>query len=275
VYLIQWLLDAARSSPAKPLKRIAHPSTRALEILPRQRRLSHDKRSIFPIHSSTLHHSDSFRLTLSAFDQEFYLHLRPNDNLVHPSARINYYSVGLDGRSILTHSEPLKRESVKAYWGEVIPAYASPLRMREDAAGVIPRPAGHPELGWARIMVHHQGDTAQGVAPVFEGAFSVNGVVHHVMTTDNYLRSKHTLDPEIHTLAGHDSPLVIWRDSDVMTDHEGVHSCSHDSLPYNTDPLRNPLLRAPPVSTWYDPLRLLADPFPKRDDISGVGMSTK
>lgn len=282
-------LLSAHSPPAKPLRRIAHPSTHALEILPRHKRLPHSKRSISPLHSTTLHHTDSFRLILSAFDQKFYLHLRPNDNLIHPSARINYYSVGANGRSVLTHSLPLERESVKAYWGEVIPSHASPSRMREDTAGVIPRPAGHSELGWARIMVHHQGDSAQGVAPVFEGAFSVNGVVHHVMTTENYLRNKHALDPEINALDNTDSSLVIWRDSDVMNFHEeedihsGVsgslsphpHSCGHDSLPFNTDPLRNPLLRAPTVSPWYDPLHLLDDPFSKRDDIIGGGMGTK
>jgi hypothetical protein len=274
----------ARSPPARPLKRIEHPSTHALEILPRHPRLANDKRS------PALQHSDSFRLTISAFDQKFHLHLRPNDHLIHPAARINYYTAGPNGQSILTHTEPLLRESVKAYWGEVVPIHMSSSRMREDVAGVINRPAA--DLGWARIMVHNQGDVDEGIAPIFEGAFSVNGIVHHISTKDNYLRTKHPLDPP---LDQPDTSLVIWRDIDVVNAHEEdtLHhrvgldtdlrpptpqTCGHDSLPYNTDPLWNPLLQKTPLTPWLDPLDFILGPFndvAKRDDVAGSGASTK
>ena len=241
-------------SPApRLLKRIAHPSTLSLEILPRQLKLPsptspYSKRSTPS--PTTLRYDDSFRLVISAFDDTFHLHLRPNDHLVHPAARITYYSTDSNGHPYPSRSEPLLRESVKAYWGEVIAANHSSTRMREDTAGVVHTP--HPSvLGWARIMVHQQGDMESGIPPDYEGAFSVKGVIYHIMTKDNYLRTKYELDPDIsqplhfHTS---DSSLVIWREIDVMTPEEHriankgasgmgspvtAHSCGHDRLSYN------------------------------------------
>jgi hypothetical protein len=182
--------------------------------------------------------------------------MRPNDHLIHPAARINYYSRLPDGREVLNRTIPLLRESVLAYWGEVIAEYHSPARMLEDTAGVIPRP--HPaNLGWARLIVHHQGNVENGIPPIFEGAFSVENEIYHLTTKENYLRNKHSFDPPIETI---NSLLVIWRESDVMTPEEehfvktGHHptekvsipeSCGHDRLEYNS-PSQNPILNRPP-----------------------------
>ncbi|KAI0344240.1 hypothetical protein BDW22DRAFT_1355581 [Trametopsis cervina] len=286
----------ASSAPPRPLKRIAQASPLALEILPRRPLASGSfgKRS-YALNSPVLQHTDTFRLRLSAFGDTFNLHLRPNEHLIHPAARIHYYKTGSDGQAVLSHTEPLLQESVKAYWGEVIPEEISTDRMREDAAGVYPRPSGKSELGWARIVVHHQGDVSEGSPPSFEGAFSVNGIVHHVMTKDNYFRNKHDMDPHAVLDDDADSGLVIFRDSDVMTHDEyrsalkglkvdvepvpAARTCAHDHLDFNTDPRLNPVLRKPPpMSPWYDPLGLLPPPFArsngshsKRDDVMGGG----
>ncbi|KAJ7480067.1 zinc metalloprotease, partial [Mycena galericulata] len=276
------------------LKRLANPSTLALEILPRRQHSSptsspFSKRETFMPRSTTLRYDDSFRLTIAAFDETFHLHLRPNDHLIHPAARINYYTTAPDGTSYISRTKPLLRESVKAYWGEVIHADHSLTRMREDTVGIVPSP--HPaELGWARIMVHHQGDIDQGIAPVFEGAFTAKGVVYHISTKDNYLRHKRPLDAEIaEPLDIVDSALVIWRDSDTMSAAEehlaqtGEHlnapapqTCGHDRLSFNTDPAQNPILQKPAVSSpWFDsPINLLGNFSAKRDDVVGTQMST-
>lgn len=276
------------------MKRLSHPRTLSLEILPRRPSAAgtYDKRS-YPLDSPELRHDDTFRLRLSAFGDTFHLHLRPNEHLIHPAARISYYTTDADGRSVLDRTEPLLPQSVKAYWGEVVEEDASEGRMREDAAGVWPRPAGKFERGWARIVVHHQGDPAAGLPPSFEGAFSVDGVVHHVMTQDNYLRTKLTLDP--HILSDDpDSSLVIFRDSDVMTPYEyrvvgsaldtsfadpPSRTCAHDKLDFNTNPLVNPVLRRPPpVTPWYDPFHFLRNAnstLARRDDVAGGGYTTK
>ena len=283
---------AALSAPARPVKRVAHPSTLSIDILPRRASTpyGYGKRS-FPLDSPVLRHTDSFRLTLTAFEETFYLHLRPNDHLIHPAARIQYYKNGPDGQRVLSHTAPLLRESVKAYWGEVIPSHMSTDRLREDTAGVIPRPSGRYELGWARITVYDQGDETAGRPPVFEGAFSVDGVVHHVQTKENYLRNKHNLDPHITLAEEHpDVNLVIWRDSDVMNRHEHAkaldvplgsavpagETCGHDHMTFNTDPLQNNAIRRPPPplnQPWYDALGLLpTSNLSRRDDVAGGGM---
>ncbi|KAF4572473.1 hypothetical protein EYR36_006978 [Pleurotus pulmonarius] len=166
--------------------------------------------------------------------------------------------------------------------------------MREDAAKVAHSTL--PTLGWARIVVHHQGDVVKGVAPIFEGAFSVKGDVHHIMTKDNYLRTKHQLDPQIvHEIDGYgvDSSLVIWRDSDAMTPQEeklvasGVkltvgepaarpQSCAHDSLPYNADVMGTFGQKPLTSPSWYETLGFgLGDDLARRDDVVGSGMDSK
>ncbi|TFK57701.1 hypothetical protein OE88DRAFT_1709856 [Heliocybe sulcata] len=291
VFIIYAVAVSASFGPARPLKRITNPSTLALEILPR-RPNAHEPRSTTS-RSPILRHSDTFRLTLSAFDHTYHLHLRPNDHLIHPAARVNYYHTTTDGRTVLDHTEPLLREAVKVYWGEVVPEEESPSRMREDAAGALPRPSQQRTLGWARIIVHDQGDIKKGTPPVYEGAFSVQGQIHHIMTKDNYLRHKHEFDSPITALQDEpDSPLVVFRDSDEMTHLEehvlrtGVvieeselppppRTCGHDSLPYNTDPRLNPSLRQDDTSPWYDPLGVF-NPFAlsKRDDVAGGTTTT-
>lgn len=290
----------ASSTSPRPLKRIAHPEVFSIEILPRSQTDNYNlfNRRSHLLDSLDLLHSDSFRLTLSAFGETFYLHLRPNDHLIHPAARINYFSTTPDGHTVLTRTEPLLRESVRAYYGDVIPAHLSSERLRLDAARVVPDTRS--SLGWARIMVHQQGDPNTGTPPVFEGAFTVDGVTHHISTSDNYLRNKQQLDPEIVDLTHLDAGLVIWRDSDVLPHHEEEAlrlkhrlppkvsafdrppSCAHDSLAYNTDPYENPALRRPqPTSSWYDTFNML-DAYSiapnvssyKRDDVAGDGMNT-
>lgn len=165
--------------------------------------------------------------------------------------------------------------------------------MREDAARIVPDQTHPAHLGWARIMVHHQGDADAGIAPEFEGAFSVGGDIYHIMTKHNYLRTKHELDVDHIEVAdeGLDSNLVIWRESDTMSPGEVIgkaggktegvvgHGCGHDRLDYNKDPLQNPILRqpSPSVSRWYDnPFGLFNNgTLAPRDDVPSNGMTNK
>jgi hypothetical protein len=283
----------AHSVKPRALKRLSHPSTLALEIVPRQpsRSPTQYKRTKLSTRSNTLQYDDTFRLTLSAFGDTFYLHLRPNHDLIHPNARVNFYHAPTKtGHSQLYYSEPLLRESVKAYWGEVVHPDHSTTRMEEDMVGVLTRPSrSRFELGWARIMMHHQGDMDAGVAPIFEGAFTVNGITYNVVTRQNYLRHKHPFDPVFPLADELDQGLVIWRDLDVMSEveeqalHRGAsmdssalparpRTCGHDSLQYNIDPRLNPALQKPFSS--YDTFGLL-NPILGRNDIAGSGSGDK
>jgi hypothetical protein len=248
-----------------------------------------------------LRHSDSFRLTFVAFGDTFRLHLRPNTHLLHPDAHVNYYRPGPDGAAVRYASKPLRPEDVRAYEGEVVLADHSEYRMREDAAGLVRYEAGPGAIGWARVMVHHQGDAATGAAPVFEGAFSHHGVVHHVHTRANYLRNRRDLDPHLSVDESGDGHLVIWRESDLMSRDDELSaaltgpaitppvktsSCAHDNLHYNTDPTLNFALRRRMVpaadigSLWYDPFKAaqIAQPVnvsKRADDTAGSNTTNK
>lgn len=175
---------------------------------------------------------------------------------------------------MLERVEPLRRESFLVFGGEVIHEESTSQKIYEDVAGGIrhpphsPNSAGH--RGWARIMVLDGGDPITGRSPVFEGAFSVDGVIHHVLTLDNYLRSKYAGDPE----PIENSEMVIFRDSDIMSRLEAEHArtgipieeipkqrnpqtCAHDRLSYNVHK-SNPILQygasidLPRQRNWYD-----------------------
>jgi hypothetical protein len=267
-------VSSAYSAPPRLLTSIAHPSTLALEILPRKQPLHIYERNSFSLLSPDLRHDDTFRLILAAYDETFHLHLRPNDDLIHPAARVNYYHTPPGGKPEILRSEPLLRESVKAYWGEVIDAAYSPARLREDAAGVVPRLTGEAVLGWARIVVHHQGHSDAGIPPVFEGTFTVRGVTHNVMTRDNYLRHRLPGEPDLAPASVNpDAILVIWRDSNVTEEQDAEpRTCAYDSLPYNTDPLLNSaLLKLSTNISRFDPFLGIFGPLQRRDDVAGGG----
>lgn len=122
----------------------------------------------------------------------------------------------------------------------------------------------------------------------------MKGVVHHVMTKDNYLRNKHHMDPQL-LFDDMDSSLVIFRDSDIMS-HQEYHaaqgldsgpipippqSCGHDRLSYNTNPYENAALRRPAsAAPWYDPFGFLDTrdsngTLVRRDDVAGGGIGSK
>ena len=273
----------ASSPRPRPLKRLAHPDSIDLDILPRRppldKRLAARDSALVAIDTDPrLKHSDSIRISIDAFEDTFHLHLSPNNDLLHPNAHIKYFKTAPDGSgSFLDRIEPIHRESLYIFGGKVIHDDFTEAALVEDGVGGIWRPNGvraPGERGWARITVHDDGDPSQGRPPIFEGAFSVDGVIHHVTTKSNYLSTKLALDPDPHPLD--DTDLVIFRDSDIASIEEedfmttgkslsGTRksrppsSCSHDRLAYNFAK-SNPVLQAAfdqyPKETWVDPFDL-------------------
>jgi hypothetical protein len=249
-------------------------------------------------------HTDTIRITVHALSDVFHLHLRPNEDLIHPAASISHYRTTTVG-SVVEKVEPLRREQFLVFGGEVVDDDHTDVRLDEDFAGGIrrpqhaPSPKGH--RGWARIMVLGGGEDDE--YPLFEGAFSVDGIIHHVLTKDNYLRTMLPGDPEPDA----DEELVIFRDIDVMSHIEaesmrtGIpmaqlrgrrrpQMCAHDRLGYNVDKM-NPVLRygaglyQPSRGGWFDPLGFLSSSegdiydqgFQKRqgDIVGGANSSSK
>ena len=297
--------SAASSPRPRPLKRLAHPDAVNLKILPRKapldRRLAVRDTALVAVDTDPrLKHSDSIRISINAFADTFHLHLTPNDDLLHPDAHIKYFKTAPDGSgSVLDRIEPIHRESVHIFGGKVIHDQFTQDALLEDDAGGIWRPNGvraPGERGWARITVHDGGDPTIGRPPVFEGAFSVDGVIHHVTTKVNYLATKLALDPDPHPLD--ETDLVIFRDSDIASIEEEDFmstgkpltetrktrpptSCSHDRLAHNVAK-SHPVLRAgldqSPQETWVDPFGLNEHNrgknmslLPRQGDINNAG----
>ena len=291
-------VSTAHNSATRLLKRVANPSTISLEIVPRRASsdpLLHAKRHRSLI-SPILRYDDSIRLTLSAFDETFYLHLRPTENLIHPNAQIHYYTHDADGNQVLSETKPLLREDVKAFSGEVVAEEYTMTRMREDAAHVIHRPHSA-DLGWARIIIHDQGDSNVGRPPTFEGSFEHQDVIYHITTHENYLRHRKPLEPlPSAAVIGDDGHLVIWKETDLMTGEEELvarfghldvdavptpegHSCGHDDLAFNK-PSQNPFLLPRVDKSWLSHLLLTGSEraaLQKRQDVrtGSDGMGVK
>lgn len=95
----------------------------------------------------TLEHDDSFRLTLNAYNQTFYLHLEPNSDLFHPKAVIHHTADGSEQR--------IEQEKILVYKGHVVRSFEMDNRWMQEKAGVLEFDATTTQLGWARILVRH------------------------------------------------------------------------------------------------------------------------
>lgn len=278
ILYVQFHLVLGSSHRPPPLKRVAPVEqsfvqiTRRSSPYPERRDLDFEDDDYDD--DRRVRHTDSIRITLHALGDKFHLHLRPNDDLIHPAASVKHFRHTHSG-SVVDRVEPLRREKFLVFGGEVVDDKFTDGRLDEDFAGGIQRPHnGDGHRGWARIMVLSGGEDSESL--LFEGAFSVNGVIHHVLTKENYLRTMLPGDPE----PDMDEELVIFRDIDMMTYAEAEHlrtgtpmdllrhrkrpqTCSHDKLPYNVDEM-NPVLRfgagldRSNRGSWFDPLGLLS-----------------
>ena len=170
-------------------------------------------------------HTSSHRVnSLSTFDLSFSLHqgkqevklkLSPNHDAIADNATIKY--VASDG--VVLRTEAIDRRDHKVYMGD---AYIQYVGENEWS-----------KVGWARVMVFQD-----GLRPVFEGAFQLDGDHHHIQTWQNYKSTKRSLDPDFGS-ADKDG-MIVWRDSDVVSKEslerrreKNDRSCEFDDIPFN------------------------------------------
>ncbi len=184
----------------------------------------------FSTPSQRIHALSKFDLTFDLHDgeQKIKLILAPNHDVIQDGATVQY--LASDGT---VHSEQLiDRAEYRVFKGQAF---------LQHWAG-----AEWTNVGWARIMVHEDGED-----PIFEGAFRVDGDHHHVQTRKNFMDTRHQLDPKLELKDK--EYMVVWRDSDIMEsvveDFDGMlhgelrrrsygqeRSCSSDGLNFNNDP---------------------------------------
>ncbi|KAF8252160.1 hypothetical protein K440DRAFT_594442 [Wilcoxina mikolae CBS 423.85] len=164
--------------------------------------------------------------TLHNGDQDVKFTLEPNNDIIPEGAVVEY----LDDNGEVERKELLVRKDYKVYKGN--------SWLRDDR--------GWTYAGWARIII-----IRDGINPMFEGAFTLNGDAHHLLSRTNYLKTRHEFDPLVEE--GGNEFMVVFRDSDIENTSQneelkkrgdGVEDimCPSDRLGYNVHP-QNPINR--------------------------------
>lgn len=164
--------------------------------------------------------------TLHNGDQDVKFTLEPNNDIIPEGAVVEY----LDDNGVVERKERLNRKDYKVYKGN--------SWLRDDR--------GWTFAGWARIIIIRDGKD-----PMFEGAFTLNGDAHHLLSRTNYLKTRHQFDPVVEEDGS--EFMVVFRDSDVESSiqHQELKKrgdsveeimCSSDRLDYNAHP-ENPINR--------------------------------
>ncbi|ELR05157.1 hypothetical protein VC83_03800 [Pseudogymnoascus destructans] len=175
-------------------------------------------------------HTPSHRVhAYSSFDLSFHLHARqqyikltldPNDDVIVEGATVNY--IGADGQ--VREVELIERSDHRVFKGHAW------VRTHEDTQWT--------HAGWARVVIHRD-----GVDPLFEGAFRIDGNHHHIHPRNSYVATKHELDPYVED--DREDIMVVWRDSDITPDESNrgelkrdvnTGSCLSDDLIFNLMP---------------------------------------
>lgn len=231
---------------------------------------------------------DRFILSLRGHEGRLVtLSLRPSANLV-PSGGVRSVQRWRDDATgeWRTSEQVLEREVIRAYEGWVVRDDEDLERwIREEEAGVV-RPVDA-SAGWARIVLTGNADKSTNDTPVrFQGAYSQDGELFTIHSTERYLQTREPLDPEPELLSvlrkrsGADNdtsssydyeypPMVIVRDQDLLTLEQqaealakrglaqpatsGAPTCSHDQLAFNTDPAHPVYLNSEPTHNMTTP----------------------
>nr|POE90621.1 disintegrin and metalloproteinase domain-containing protein b [Quercus suber] len=187
----------------------------------------------------------SARVTaLSDFDLSFVvadglhvkLRLEPNHDILGDDTMVTF--LGPDGT--VSRRENMERMEHKVFKGT-----AWVQQRARDAAMIVKEEEEEDwrPVGWARVSVHRDGRV-----PIFEGAFAVDHVSHHVQSSETYLRTRHAQDPMIERHMDGDDYMVMWRDSDILPtslddlSHPDLRrsmdarSCEADLLSFNLQP---------------------------------------
>jgi len=188
--------------------------------------------------SHRVHAQSSFEVTFQLRDktEKVRLVLEPNNDILSEDATVQI--LGADGT--VKRVEPIARADHRIFRGNAF------VKLKRESEWT--------NVGWARINVHHD-----GAKPLFEGAFSIDGMHHHIQTDTNYRRTMIPGDPEI--AAESEEYMIVWRDSEITSEfgHDDlkrdVHTaagCSSDELLYNRDEnnLLYRSLEASEMSPW-------------------------
>ncbi|KAI9137006.1 Metallo-peptidase family M12-domain-containing protein, partial [Paraphysoderma sedebokerense] len=184
-----------------------------------------------------LRHNDSFRLSLSAFNRTFHLHLIPNDHLIPEDAVATVYDENNVKKVINLHGQ------VRAYKGVVVESeFTDKTDMNVGTASVVVLHDGFNEHSNSHLQNHYP-DHRQ---PVVIGTLTTNSEVYHIQPTHSYRLSKRSVDPSLLSISARNpehqsSTMIIYRDSDFKrsailqkrNEPSAEATCGADRLVYN------------------------------------------
>ncbi|KAI1825777.1 zinc metalloprotease mde10 [Xylaria intraflava] len=179
-------------------------------------------RPILHTPSNRVHAHTSFDLSFLLHEEQdkIRIQLEPNHDVLPEEATIRY--LGPDGT--VSHGERIDRREHRVYKGHAFLQH--------------PHHSEWLNVGWARISVFRD-----GLHPLFEGTFRVDGNYHHIQRASTYRRTRLDEDPEA-PLAD-DDYMIVWRDTDIAMDFYGpghelkrdlagnASVCSSDLLDFN------------------------------------------
>lgn len=285
-------------SPLHP-RALAHPDQVHVRIVPR---LDHSPPSSLISRAPArapraVQWDDRFLLSFSAHGRRRALALRPSGTIVHPDgAKLTETHTDAEGVR-RTVERRLGREEVRAYEGRVLADEeeedGGERWEAEERAGVV---RGEVE-DWARIVLVNDDPEApvEWSSLRFQGAFSHDGQVHTIHSTDTYLATKSPLDPDIAHLAPRSTAsrsMVIIHESATLSPPEHLAAlarrglpaaedvevapsqCGHERLSFNTAP-GHAVYRDARMTAWgFGPFGMheaVGARIKRQNDISGSG----
>ncbi|KAI5479258.1 zinc metalloprotease [Pseudohyphozyma bogoriensis] len=266
------VLPVAEASSFRPpplaQRAISHPSSLTVQIIPSNPSnpsTAPSRRAVAPRayldDQQQPAFDDRFLLSFWSHDAPVTLSLRPAANLVHPSGIKTVHTHTDEHGARTTRTSYLARSDVRAYEGWVVESQTEAELKRwvsEEMAGVKRTDSAR---NWARLVLLDPEDDDDELR--FQGSFALDDDIFTIHSTENYLKTRHDLDPDPpllrkRTLAGtflsHPS-MVVVRERDVLSSSEHLRElrkrglplpnpmeaskaalCAHDYLPFNLDP---------------------------------------
>ncbi|KAI8986036.1 Metallo-peptidase family M12-domain-containing protein [Pilobolus umbonatus] len=176
-----------------------------------------------PENTTLVDYYDLLRISFTAYNQTFYLHLQPNLDLLHPQAVL--YHRG--------EAQLIKKQDYKVYKGSVISPHftdsiwTDTLDSNSYVPNILLTPNNKVIHGWARIMITYMNQSQ----PLIEGVFQYSGDLYNIKSRLNYNLVKRTEDAPSQNNAN----IVVYRESDthLKRGQPNEHKCGFDNYPFN------------------------------------------
>ncbi|KAI9487615.1 MAG: Metallo-peptidase family M12-domain-containing protein [Benjaminiella poitrasii] len=177
---------------------------------------------------------DTLRLSFTAYNQTFFLHLEPNIDLFHPDAVLHHQG---ESRRLYPHE-------TLVYKGYVAPEDMSDnfwlkTKLGGGVSTFSDSKADPSKLGWARILIRKDlMSTYKTDQLIVEGAFTLYGDIYHIKSMENYNLVKRSQDPIIPRHQQLNQHMIVYRDSDTSftkrDDSQQSHQCGFDNLEHKS-----------------------------------------